>query len=310
MRAEIKEGMNTIDIPEKASQEHVASTGDLREISDLRPLVIQQGFSWQAVGLICACFLLVILTMGAAVYAFHRLSFLDEQLKSTMARVERNIQKLDAGISFDSKRQQLILGLRDEIMKVNPMVSLSEAYEYAELVVRASEKYPAVDPLRLLAIGIVESGYNPLATSDASAKGLYQIWPSTGRMLARALNWEYSDEMLYDPEKNTEMAALYLDILFAVYNDAHLVLAEYNGGPLNAGYFRADSGAIAAETQNYVLKVKGVYEGLSNTFDQGIQTELRPMHKDVTRDGKALGARRGRSKDRTATGRPLPHKAQ
>ena len=36
---------------------------------------------------------------------------------------------------------------------------------------------------------------------------------STGRMLARSLDWEYSDEMLYDPVTNTEMAALYLDIL-------------------------------------------------------------------------------------------------
>ena len=43
-------------------------------------------------------------------------------------------------------------------------------------------------------------------------------------------------------EKNTEAAALYLDILFTTYSDPQLVLAEYNGGPLNAGYFRAGVG--------------------------------------------------------------------
>ena len=281
--------VNLMDIPDKTSHEQVASTGDRREISNHRPLVIRQSFGWQAVGLICVSFLLVILTMGAAVYAFHRMSLADEQLKSTMARVEQNVQRLDAGISFDSKRQQLILGLRDEIMKVNPRVSLSQAYEYAELVVRASEKYPSIGAIRLLAIGIVESGYDPLATSHADARGLYQIWPSTGRLLARALNWEYSDEMLYDPEENTEMAALYLDTLFAVYKDAQVVLAAYNGGPVNAGYFRAASGETAAETQDYVLKVTGVYDGLTGKFGRGIEAQFSPMHNDVTRERGARG---------------------
>ena len=264
--------MDTVDIPDKtSSREEVASTADRRETSDLRPLVIRQGFGWQAVSLFCASFLLVILTIGIAVYAFHHVSLLDEQLKSTMGRVERNIQRLDAGISFDSKRQQLTLGLRDEIMKVNSTVSFNQAYEYAELMVRASEKYPSVGALMLLAIGTVESGYDPRATSQANARGLYQILPSTGRLLARALNWEYSDDVLYDPEKNTEMAALYLDILFAVYNDEQMVMAEYNGGPLNAGYFRADSSQIAEETQNYVSKVTDVYDRLRDKFDRGIE---------------------------------------
>ena len=243
--------MDTVTIPDKTARE--------------------QGFRWQAVSLFCASFLLAILTIGVAVYAFHRVSLLDDQLKSTMGRVERNIQRLDAGISFDSKRQQLTLGLRDEIMQVNSTVSLNQAYEYAELMVRASEKYPSVGALMLLAIGTVESGYDPRATSQANARGLYQIWPSTGRLLARALNWEYSDDVLYDPEKNTEMAALYLDILFSVYNDEQMVMAEYNWGPLNAGYFRADSSEIAAETQNYVLKVTDVYERLRDKFDLGIE---------------------------------------
>ena len=56
--------------------------------------------------------------------------------------------------------------------------------------------------------------------------------------------------MLYDPEKNTEMAALYLDILFTAYNDERMVLAECNGGPLNAGYLRAGSSRAAAETRD------------------------------------------------------------
>jgi len=47
----------------------------------------------------------------------------------------------------------------------------------------------------------------------------------------RSLGWNYDDSTLYDPEKNTEAAALYLDILFSTYRDPQMVLAEYNGGP-------------------------------------------------------------------------------
>ena len=46
-------------------------------------------------------------------------------------------------------------------------------------------------------------------------------------MLATMLGWEYSDEMLYDPRRNTELAALYLDVLLTT-----------NGGPVKL--FRND----------------------------------------------------------------------
>jgi soluble lytic murein transglycosylase-like protein len=213
-------------------------------------------------------------------------------MSTTMRRVEQKIQNLDAGISFDSKRQQLMLGIRDEIMRTNPRVSLNEAYEYSLLIMQASEKYPAVDPLMFLSIGIVESAYDNRATSDANAKGLYQIWPSTGRLLARSLNIEYSDEMLYDPQMNTELAALYLDILFSAYNDQRMVLAEYNGGPLNAGYYRAGSSYTALETKEYVQRVSEVYDGLRSKFELGVEVSLMPMHKDRDRAGKELGGSR------------------
>ena len=85
-------------------------------------------------------------------------------------------------------------------------------------------------------------------------------------MLARTLNWEYSDEMLYDPEKNTEMAALYFDILHSKHEDVKVVLAEYNGGPENAHYFQEGSALIAGETRDYVPRVLGVYERLKNRY--------------------------------------------
>jgi soluble lytic murein transglycosylase-like protein len=274
-------------IPRTDAKAGVAAVAPSPEIQQI---IVRQGSGWQTTALLFLS-LLLLTTVAVAFYAFHRVAELNDEMGTTMHRVEQKIQNLDAGISFDSKRQQLLLGMRDEIMRTNPRVSLNEAYEYATLIMQASDKYPSVDPLMFLSIGIVESGYDNRATSDADAKGLYQIWPSTGRLLARSLDWEYSDDMLYDPKKNTELAALYLDILFSAYNDRNMVLAEYNGGPLNAGYYRAGSANTAAETKAYVQRVGALYDSLTSRFELGVDVSLSSMHRDRARDGKELGGR-------------------
>jgi hypothetical protein len=232
-----------------------------------RTIVIRQGTGWQPWALLTLCLLLLAVVMLGH-QALRSLDTRHQEHLASMARVEGKLQRLESGIGFDSKRRKTLLGMRDHIMRVNPRVSLGDAYRYAELALDASEKYPSVDPLLLLAIGTVESRYETHATSSADARGLYQIWPSTGRLLLRGLGWEYDDAALYDPMKNTEAAALYLDILFSTYTDPALVLAEYNGGPLNAGYFRARVGALAAETRNYVPQVLELHERLKSQFAQ------------------------------------------
>jgi soluble lytic murein transglycosylase-like protein len=148
-------------------------------------------------------------------------------------------------------------------------------------VLEASEKYPRVDPLLLVAVGIVESGYDVDATSHAGARGLYQIHPATGRFLARMLGWEFDETMLYDPAKNTELAARYLELLATAYNDVGLVLAEYNGGPLNAGYFRARAEKLAIETRNFVPRVMAVYERLGGGTRDGVPPGSAPSLEDL-----------------------------
>jgi Transglycosylase SLT domain len=278
------------------------------EHSEPRTIVIRQGSAWQSLAFLCLCLLLI-----AAVLMGHLtlrgLDAQNQQLASSLVRVDRKIQQLEAGIGFDSKRRQLLLGMRNHIVKVNPRVSLGDAYRYAALAVDACEKYPAVDPLLLLAIGVVESGYDPLAKSPADARGLYQIWPSTGRLLVRALGWNYDDSTLYDAEKNTQAAALYLDMLFATYSDPQMVLAEYNGGPLNAGYFRAGVGQLAPETRDYVPKVLALHARLREQFEKGMEPQLESMPREAGREGKTLDP--GRSLARSAEpapgrGRPRP----
>ena len=263
------------------------SVGGARDPGRPRTIVIRQGQAWQSViVLFLSLLLLALVLLGHQV--LRGVERRDQAVEAALTRVERKIQGVEAGMGFDSDRRRLLLGMRDHIMRVNARVSLGDAYRYARLALEASEKYPAVDPLLLLAIGTVESRYDTQAVSKADARGLYQIWPSTGRLLLRNLGWDYDEAALHDPEKNTEAAALYLDILFTAYEDPQMVLAEYNGGPLNAGYFRAGASQLAAETRDYVPQVLDLYKRLKDQFEVEAVRPPDAMHRDPRREGKQL----------------------
>lgn len=281
------------------------AAGHPHDLGESRTIVIRQGSTWQATAL-----LLLSLLLGAVVLlgqdALRRIDARHQQGAAVQALAERKIQQLEAGLSFDARRRQQLLGIRDHILRVNARVAVADAYLYARLAVEAGEKYPSVDPLLLVAIGTVESGYDAQARSSADARGLYQIWPSTGRLLARSLGWDYDDQTLYDPQKNTEAAALYLDILFAAYVDPQLVLAEYNGGPLNAGYYRASVGALAAETRQYVPRVIELYGRLKQQFETGTAPPSPIARSEGQREGRSLGARSAALLNRTREVTPEP----
>lgn len=245
--------------------------------------------TWRSTALF-SLFLLLVLAFGLAYQGFKRATLVEQQLEDTQAAMAASMHDLRAVVDFNSIRRQLVLGIRDEILRVNDVLSLAEAHHYAEILLDATDRYPSVDPSLLLSIGIVESEFNSKARSRVGARGLYQIWPTTGRMLAGMLGWQYTDAMLYDVERNTEMAVLYLDILLSTYNDLGMALAEYNGGPINAGYFRAGSRQTAAETADYVPKVLSQYERLVKKLPMAPGRSYDVLYRDASRAGKILGA--------------------
>lgn len=252
-----------------------------------RHVAVKRSSRWQSSALFSLCILLLF-ALGLAYHTHQRATELERRLVDTRGEMQQSLQELHASFQFDTLRQRLLLGIRDEILRVNGATSLGDAYRYAEVLLATTDKYASVDPLLLLSIGIVESRFDPRARSHANARGLYQIWPSTGRMLAGMLGWEYSDEMLYESERNTEMAALYLDVLMSTYNDIGMVLAEYNGGPINAGYYRAGSHRTAAETMDYVPKVLEEYARLSEELPMVPGRGFDILYRDLGREAKKL----------------------
>ncbi|MCS7272694.1 MAG: lytic transglycosylase domain-containing protein [Fimbriimonadales bacterium] len=149
---------------------------------------------------------------------------------------------------------------------VNPRLSKELADQIAWAILRFSAYY-GVDPRFIVAIVLVESGFNPNATSRKGAAGLGQLMPATARGLGIV------DP--YDPVQNlygtVRLIRGHLEKYWARTGNPYsweyvvLALAAYNAG---SGAVRKYGGVPPyKETQNYVRKVIQVYKRLCGVRD-------------------------------------------
>jgi soluble lytic murein transglycosylase len=89
-----------------------------------------------------------------------------------------------------------------------------------------------LDPYLVAALIRQESTFNPKVRSRAGARGLMQILPSTGKLLARQEKLRYNASDLFDPEINIRYGTRYLkDVLGSFGGRVDYALASYNAGP-------------------------------------------------------------------------------
>ena len=147
---------------------------------------------------------------------------------------------------WDESTQKSFLGYSGSL-DANLQTSLTSPYEaYFE---EAANTYNVPVAL-LLAMGQVESGFDPNVVSGAGAIGIMQLMPGTAASLGV--------ENPYDPRQNIMGGAKYVAQLIEQFRDfpnaLELVIAGYNAGPqavVNAGY----QVPAYTETQNHVRKV-------------------------------------------------------
>lgn len=146
------------------------------------------------------------------------------------------------------------------IKKTNPRLPNSQALRIAETVIHFSRQYQ-VDARLVMAILLVESGFDPNSVSRSGAMGLGQLMPGTAKWMGVADPFDTAQN-LYGSVK---LLRQHLDkYRRATGNDLDslvLSLAAYNAGE---GAVRRHGGVPPyRETQRYVRKVVGLYYKLA-----------------------------------------------
>lgn len=122
-------------------------------------------------------------------------------------------------------------------------------------------------PTEIALLPMIESSYNPMAHSSASASGLWQFIPSTGKYFD--LDQNHWVDQRRDVIASTNAALDYLQRIYDMHGDWHLALASYNWGegsvqralkrnaeeglPLEYKHLR-----MPAETQKYIPKLQAI----------------------------------------------------
>jgi soluble lytic murein transglycosylase-like protein len=124
------------------------------------------------------------------------------------------------------------------IVKANrPDISDGEAWEMSDVIKQECRKY-GLDPMLVLALIQVESGFQYKMVSPMGARGIMQIMPNVGQGLAQESGvrpqsdtHRFRPESLDDPVFNIKLGVYYLDGLKKSFRDVSTALVAYNLGP-------------------------------------------------------------------------------
>lgn len=134
-------------------------------------------------------------------------------------------------------------------------------------------------PTELALLPIIESSYDPAATSSAAAAGMWQFIPSTGRIYGLKQTSLYDGRR--DVVESTRAAYEFLGSLYNQFGSWELALAAYNAGPgriqqainrnkaagLPTDYW---SLKLPQETMNYVPRFLAVAQIIKNPNAYGV----------------------------------------
>jgi soluble lytic murein transglycosylase-like protein len=127
-----------------------------------------------------------------------------------------------AGESAAEREQQAVA----EFIAKRYRVAENAAAGFVSVAYRAGEKY-SLDPLLILAVMAIESRYNPVAESNAGARGLMQVIP---KYHPEKLEPHGGEESLLVPEVNILVGAQILrEYLRRFGGDTETALQVYNG---------------------------------------------------------------------------------
>jgi soluble lytic murein transglycosylase-like protein len=132
-----------------------------------------------------------------------------------------------------------------------PGVAHSERLRLARAILEES-RFAALDPLFVVALIAVESGFDHGAESVRGARGLMQLRQSTLETEAERSNL---DGDLDDPVTNVRAGVRYYNRLLRAFGDHELALMAYNAGPNRILRYLREDGEVPERFQKYPQKV-------------------------------------------------------
>ncbi len=112
------------------------------------------------------------------------------------------------------------------------LLRITYPFPYRAMISAEAEE-KALDPFLVAALTRQESLFKARISSPVGARGLMQIMPETGRVLASSVGIEEWDpEILYNPEINAHLGTIYLAEQMETYDGSlPSVFSAYNAGP-------------------------------------------------------------------------------
>ncbi len=177
----------------------------------------------------CCQFVFVVALFAPALLAFHD-STSDTEVFQT-ADILPVVEVVETG------RSDALVKIFSIVKSNRPDISDAEAWRVSEVILEESEKR-RLDPMMVLAVIQVESGFQYTTVSPMGARGIMQIMPETGKFLTETLSNEYGlhlasfrPESLDEPLLNIRLGVYYLHDLAKQFNSLNLALLAYNAGP-------------------------------------------------------------------------------
>jgi soluble lytic murein transglycosylase-like protein len=128
-------------------------------------------------------------------------------------------------------------------------------------LVEKLSQHSGIDPKLVMAVILVESGFNPRAQSPKNAQGLMQLIPETAQ--------RFRVKDAFDPEDNIKGGIAYLKWLLNYFKgDVALVAAAYNAGEGTVEKYRGVP--PYPETQKYVKRIAQLYQKALHPYDAAV----------------------------------------
>ena len=134
-----------------------------------------------------------------------------------------------------------------------PSLSVDEASGLAATV-RDESVAAGLDPILVMALIDVESGWEPAAVSGRGARGLMQLRRLALETEEREAGLPPGD--VHDPVHNVRMGIRYLARMVATFGDVDLALVAYNAGPSRALSMLVSVEEVPESAWAYARKVR------------------------------------------------------